>query len=346
MSSLAALQPNALRRQAGDYEFQRGADWLRFHEFKLHQSTKYEAQGRIDDLDITLQLDDGFLEHNCPCEFAKKGRLCRHVVAVGLAWLRDLTPKARAKAKPTINDAVKLLLETPPDELRDQLLKWASEQPLLREAILLHATHQQGSASSMDLLRDQLKAAIKTRLTKLNARDWKAYTARVEAILARLEALLQEGQPGAAVILTTEAIPLLCQQLERVRDHRHWFAPVERLHALRIAALRQMPLQPKILAKQLFEEEFTSRLDVQHNLLDRYSDFVDPPFALAYRDVLLEAIAALPTPVSGIYQDFDRIIAHRRLTRLASTLKNLSGITEPLLALNPAAPSPAPPQPR
>jgi hypothetical protein len=336
MASYAALQSTSLRRLAGNDEFNRGTDLYRHGVVTVQSKSKGKMKAEVCTGDratsVVLEMDDDFLEYTCGCETSTGGKLCRHAVAAALAWHAALVPKSKAKSKPTLNDAVKELIHAGPEEIEQALLTWANENAAFKDSLQVFAARRRGADATFDLLRAQLTASIKSRLTKLNGRDWKAYTRGVETSLARLETLLAEGHPGAVLKLVGEALPLLVNQLMRFRDNRGWSEPIEQLHSLRLRALKEFPLPVGELAEILFAEESSARFEIQTRLLDRYKQYLDDDGLAAYADRLDEEILALPPVTPGVKRwyvpDFER-----NLFRMAQALKAAGGGEGPLTRL-------------
>lgn len=87
------LTEDALKNLAGTRIFARGIHYLEAgHVTELHE-TGGEIRATVlgtEAYAVRLWIEDGEFAHECACPMGTRGLCCKHVVAAGLAWVREL----------------------------------------------------------------------------------------------------------------------------------------------------------------------------------------------------------------------------------------------------------------
>jgi uncharacterized Zn finger protein len=135
-----------LLRAAGRGSFERGLEIFRLGKVG-------ELQGDGDELLATvagtrhyrvrLRDDDGDLGHSCSCPVGADGLLCKHAVALGLAWLaRGQRVEAASTAtsrRTTLADLGTYLAGLSGEELLELVIEHAAADDTFRERLLREA---------------------------------------------------------------------------------------------------------------------------------------------------------------------------------------------------------------
>ncbi len=123
----------------------------------LQRGAEYAADGRVHGLRhdgelvvaevvgsrryrVRLWAEADELAHTCTCPVGEDGRFCKHCVAVGLAWIADRTPAARAR--PSLPDLRAHLSALTKEALVELLMEQAGADERLRRRLLLDAVRR------------------------------------------------------------------------------------------------------------------------------------------------------------------------------------------------------------
>ena len=295
------LEPERLRRLAGEGAYQRGA--------------KYFEEGRVTNLvglsDRTTAMVEGShvyrvelrhtprrLEGSCNCPASDGFDFCKHCVAVALA-LRTQARGSDALALAPPQDRVRTFLnEQPREVLVDIVMDAVSREPTLRDRLLLQADVMTGKIDAK-YLKKQLTAATPMRDI------WErgqvvAYFERIEAILAGIRSIASDVPAEALLSTVLHGFRRLNQALERVDDSGgdRW-AVQHDLRELHIHALSRLDWVPNKLAEHLLDLTSQDPADQFVNLLENYAEVLGEPGQAAFFDLVESRLNALPAVAFG-----------------------------------------------
>lgn len=329
----AALTHDALFELAGEAAFDR--------------ALRYAAEGRVRDLAIssdsaqakvdgtrtyTVRLDaSGYdLTAECDCPAAADADMCKHAVAVGLAWLGEAGAPEEADERP--DELRAYLRAAPPERLVDLVLDLAARDP---GALLRLRTEAAAAAGTVDVaaLRKELTRAIAIR-GFVDYRDAADYADGVDAALGALDALLAAGQPAPVVTLAEHAMARLETARNRIDDSGGEITYLAgRLRDQHLEACRRARPSPAALAKRLFQIGLRSDLDWFRDAPERYADVLGDRGLAAYRRLAEEEWARVeplaPDSERRFFaSDHDRFAITKLMESLARACGDVEGLVE------------------
>lgn len=260
------------------------------------------AQAEVAGTDVyhakVYEADDGELGYECDCPVAQEGRLCKHVVAVGMAWLARVddtldtsaAPKPRSNpqsAERQIEAYLEGLGEAP---LRALLQEAVNRDEVLREKLLMSA--RASSGKGLKSLRTAVKQATRTD-GFLDWREAASYAYRLDDLAELLEGRIDSGDK-ALVPLIESAIAAAEEALQQIDDSNgEVFPAIKRLQEVHVAACNFLSPDPIALAARLFEYQMSSEWDTYSDVLPDYAEALGEEGVAAYRTTVERAWEAL-----------------------------------------------------
>ena len=334
------LDRRSLRRVAGARSFERGEAY--FVSGHVHALAEYEGSigARVSgtrDYHVKLRVGAGDLEFSCTCPVGTDGAFCKHLVAVGLAWLAQGTEsgtpsRKRAKSSVSMKDVRDYLARQDQDALVAMLMEQAMDDERLRRRLLMKAAKH--GRKGLDV--DSYLAAIDTAVDTGEFIEYGAafdYSAGIEDVVGSIEELLTEGHAVEVIELAEHALAAVEKAMESVDDSDgHLGAVVERLEELHHAACQKAKPDPESLAERLFEWELRTPWDTFFGAVERYADVLGKKGLAAYRALAEAEWARIPT--RGPSGDDTGTHARRfRITHIMETLARQSGDVEAVVAI-------------
>jgi uncharacterized Zn finger protein len=219
------------------------------------------------------------------------------------------------------------------DALVELLMSQAATDARLRDRLLLETVG--GRSGDVDLAT--FRAAIDRAVEPDDYEDYRpalAYANDIEQVIARIQALLDDGHAEAVVELAEHAIEAVEQALGWIDDSDGYLGGVlERLGDLHHTACAQARPDPQELAERLFRRELGSDWETFFGAAATYADVLGPKGLAAYRR-LAEAewarVAPLrPGDAGGRSYEGKRF----RVTEMMTTLAALAGDVDELIAV-------------
>jgi uncharacterized Zn finger protein len=230
-----------------------------------------------EDYRVSLGLLGDELASSCTCPVGRDGSFCKHVVALGLAWLDASRPRG-----PSGEELREHLLGRTREELVDLLLERAAEDEWLHGRLALAAASSGGGPPDVAALAAAIDAAVETG-GFVPYREAYDYFRTVDAAIAEIEGLL-EDHPAAVVELAEHALSALEAVHEAVDDSDGGLGiALERLSELHLAACAACAPRSEALAERLFHMELASELDVFHGAAATYAEVLGPAGLARYR---------------------------------------------------------------
>ncbi len=348
MSSLRELvTPKALRLHAGDRTFVRGREYA--DEGRVADLAEEGAAitGIVEgtrDYGVVLAAGSDGLTGTCDCPMGETGAFCKHLVALGLAWLgqaRGLQgpgsrSRARARARPpriTTEDIRSHLAAMDRDALVDLVLAQAERDDLLRERLLLLVAAAEADGAGAALVGRAIDQAV--RLPRhLRYADVYGYVSGIHDAIDLLDDLLRAGQADAVIDLAEHALRRVEAALDHVDDSDGGMGGIlGRVGDLHLAACEVARPDPIVLAGRLFAWELDGRWDVFAGAAQVYAGVLGEAGLAEYRRRAEAVWAGVPAlgPASGGGQSFEG--RRFRITSIMESLARATGDVDELLAV-------------
>ncbi|HLA29603.1 MAG TPA: SWIM zinc finger family protein [Pseudomonas sp.] len=235
---------------------------------QVRGSTRYQVELR--------GLGEQF-DFSCTCPHAMQGNLCKHVVAVGLAWLDALEPERAEVAIDPDQELRTWLNQQPQAVLADLLFEIAMRDDALQRSLRLKLDLGKRSDDPTDNAEAWYQAIDEATEVE-DFLDWRqaaSFAADLGELSDALERLLTPEHAALLIELSEYAIPRVEYALQQIDDSSGGLGEVlERLNRLHLQACTLAKPDPIALAERLFDLEMNASFD----------SFYDS--ALHYRDVL------------------------------------------------------------
>ena len=276
---------------------------------------------------------DGKLRFSCSCPLGEEETCCKHVVALGLAWLGEGPPPDDQEKDPSAPD---LMAELHAEDLRghllardkshlvDILLEQALGDDRLMRRLLLETSRSRGQ----DVEANALRAVIDDAVSHGRFVSWReaaSYARGIEDVVDAIEGLRKAGKPEAVIELAEYALKAVETQLDSIDDSDGEIRPIlDRLQDIHHRACKSARPDPKALAQKLLAWELHSEWDVFYSAASTYADVLGPEGMSAYRG-LAENEWAKVKPVGPGKHDASESHARFRITSVMETLARQSG---------------------
>lgn len=257
-----------LESLAGGTAFQRGKEYFSVGAVGRLRATDDKITARVEGTEtyqVELRDDDGDLAYDCTCPRAADGYFCKHCVAVGLAWLTEITaaPKSdtasgKKKRRDPWRDIKEYLTMQPPEALIELLLDVAQRDDRLYQSLLLKAERTGGSSGNV---AKAFRRAIDGATRIHGFVDWRevgSFAGNIDQVADSLAELLKPDTAALLVELAEYAIERVENSLEQVDDSDGEIGGiVYRLGELHLKACTMARPEPAGLAQRLFRFETT-----------------------------------------------------------------------------------------
>ena len=286
------IDRQTLREMAGAQSFGRGEDYF----FDGRVRNLAEDRGKIaaevrgtEVYRVALWAEDGGLEYSCSCPLGHDGVLCKHCVAVGLAWLDPAGAKPkqaskREKPSVTMDDVRAWPADRDKSKLVDMLMEQAREDGRLRQRLTLEVARS--GAKGIDLRT--YRRAVDVAVDAGDFVDYKEafdYAHGIGEAVKGIEELLRDGHASEAIELSEYALERVEGAIEHVDDSGgHMGGILEQLQTLHFAACKQAEPDPVALAKRLFAWELRTSWDTFYGAAT-YADVLGQKGLATYREL-------------------------------------------------------------
>jgi hypothetical protein len=330
----AALSATLLEEQAGWLIFERGLAYADHGHVTALEETDAEITAVVlgsSPYQVLIRLADALLTFDCSCPMGDDRAFCKHLVAVGLEVAGDdpdaQDPLSTDDVATHVRDVdhggirreghgngggqqVDLgqieawLAGQPAERLRELLADRATRDPDLgRHLARLAAAEGQGRLELTPYraaITDVFAFATFDDVGYVHYRDAWAWRHDVEAVLDDLDGLLESGFGVEVVDLAELALVELNDSVGHIDDSDgHLYDLFERTMALHLAACRQAPPDPDVLAEKLFRWALHFELDSYLGAVGDYAAVLGDDGLAAYRTLAEEHWADVPPLTTG-----------------------------------------------
>lgn len=275
--------------------------------------------------DVKIWTDGSSLRHTCTCPTGYE--LCKHCVAVGLAWLKETDSDASANGKPVVNplETIKMYLAL---QDRASLIEFIMEQVTrdnrLRER-LLYRTLRIGTN---DLNIDAFRAHIDHAINPDEITDLQDYVDRINEIVLALSDLLTDEYVQEALELTHHTLNALSDVIASLDTTDEKLQVVlYNLQDLHLTVCRAAKPEPRELAKNLFQWRLNPNWDLFYDVMATYAKVLEEEGLQEYR-ALAEAEWASQPELQPGDEPPERFGRRFRLAYIMETLAKKTGDIE------------------
>jgi len=322
-----------LKSWAGSASFERGE--------------RYFAEGRVGDMhagtdsiraivcgtdEYHVQLDwrEDDLDYECDCPVGNRYEFCKHCVAVGLAWLVQISDGNPAES----GDArIRGWLEgREKTDLINMIMEIADRDSASYKRLALKA-----ASSSHDL--KALKQSILESVSTSGFVDYygaRRYGRKVAAVTEMLEEMLRSGHAEETQELALYAIDRMDTALLNIDDSDGiaggelgcW----QEIHFNACQAVTPASAKGrKELARQLFKREMGTNWDTFYGAAETYADVLGKEGLAEYRHLVKKEWENLPTLAPGDKEDYQS--KRYKVTAMMEALAKASGDVDELILI-------------
>ncbi|WP_214371042.1 SWIM zinc finger domain-containing protein [Pseudonocardia sp. H11422] len=303
-----------VQRLADPLSLQRGRDYARSGAVGRIRHVTDGVRATVTGSDrYAVELDsgpDGRLGFRCSCPVGASGAFCKHCVALALVV---------SESPHTTPDPRVYLEGLDHDELIEMILDAAGRDEVLHTRLAAAAADPDAPEALRSILFDAIVPRGYVRYDEAYG-----YTQAVDAVLDRVEVLLDAGRADLVVDLTEYAVDCAERAVEYVDDSDGLLGGIaERLADLHLTACEAVQPDPRQLARRLYAREANDGdLGAFHGAVSRYADLLGEAGLAVYRELAEQDWSALPAP-SGSYD-----AARSRIRFTLEALAELTGDVE------------------
>jgi uncharacterized Zn finger protein len=341
------VTPGALQLRAGDRTYRGGRDYVdegRVVDLAEDGPVLTATVEGSHDYEVVLEVEGDDLVGTCDCPMGETGAFCKHLVALGLAWLAqarepaDPGPSApvRRRARPrriTTDDIRSHLAAMDHGALVDLVLAQAERDDMLRERLLLLVATTEANGAGADRVRRAIDKAVRVP-DFLRYADVDGYVSGIHSAFDLLGDLLRTGQSGAVIELAEHALRRVERAMDHVDDSDGGMGGVlGRLGELHLAACEVARPDPVALAGRLFAWELDGQWDVFSGAALTYANVLGAAGIAEYRRLAELEWATVPKlgPEAGVGRSFEG--RRFRITSIMESLARATGDVDELLAV-------------
>ncbi|MDP3816814.1 SWIM zinc finger domain-containing protein [Pseudomonas sp.] len=293
---------------------------------QVRGSTRYQVELR--------GLGEQF-DFSCTCPHAIQGNLCKHVVAVGLAWLDALEPERAEAAIDPDQELRTWLNQQPQSVLADLLFDIAMRDDALQRSLRLKLDLGKRSDDPTDNAEAWYQAIDEATEVEdfLDWRQASSFAADLGELADALEQLLTPERAALLIELSEYAIPRVEYALQQIDDSSGELGEVlDRLNQLHLQACALAKPDPIALAERLFDLEMNASFDSFYDSALHYRNVLGNTGLQHFQTLALAEWSQLPRLTA---KDQRSNLDSKRscITRIMATLAKLSGDLEALVAI-------------
>jgi uncharacterized Zn finger protein len=346
MDELDFLSPQVLKDYADGGSFERGRAY--FNSDSVFNLEEYQGKvvakvsGTRDYRVKFWAEDEDELGYDCNCPYADEGNFCKHLVAVGLAWIahrrgeiNEKNSGGGGKKKTTTLDEVKAYLQTrEKTELVEMLMQQVLENETLRGQLMLSVARNNPKGVDIKTYKEELKRVFDT-----DGYDYDDYydsfndSEDVENVVESIEGLFNDGHYQMVIDLCEYGLKLGAKILNFGYESDGTIEDaMENLQELHLSACKKAKPDVEILANRLFELELNdSNWSVFHNAADKYADVLGKKGLQIYRQLIEKEWAKVPFLKPNDKRSYDG--NRYKITNMMESLVRAEGNIEKLVEI-------------
>jgi uncharacterized Zn finger protein len=324
------LTRESLLREAGDKYFARGEQ---YHEedlverLRVLQDVLTAKVLGTETYEVRIAAGKRGLEFDCTCPLADDGTVCKHCVAVGLAWLA--ARGASGQYAQDLENIRRHLVGLDQESLIDILMKEAHESDRLFQGLSL-AARRNAPGDVAGALRKEIDRALRTNRF-VDYYSMRSFSRGLGSLVDEIDAAVPK-HAAACIELCEYFLSGIERKLHSVDDSDGSMRPImERLEELHHKACLKAKPEPAALARRLFERSLKSEWDVFSRAAATHGDVMGKEGRAEYRRLAEAEWAKVPrVEPGGKSQRFDGAF---RITFIMETLADLAGDPDAMAAV-------------
>jgi uncharacterized Zn finger protein len=337
MTSATTPSLDELLRRAGPITAERGLDYFTEGLVSALEVGPSSAQAWVkgsERYQVKLSTSAERLDAHCTCRHSADGNFCKHMVAVGLAWLEALEPdQVEAAADPDL-EIRDWLNRQPQAELASLLFDIAMRDNAVHRSLRLKIDLGKRSNDASDGATDWYRAIDEATAVE-DFLDWRQASSLGDDLLTLTDALEEMLNPKSAALLielSEYAIPRVEQTREQVEEScAELEQALQRLNHLHLHACNLANPDPVALAERLFQLEMDENLDSFYNSAKQYREVLGSSGLQHFHRLAQAEWNQAPTLTT---KDRSRYNSNRsRITRIMTNLAELDGDLDALVAI-------------
>ncbi|GJL54272.1 MAG: hypothetical protein NPIRA02_14040 [Nitrospirales bacterium] len=294
-NSLATiLTAKHLRTLAEDRFFERGQDYFEHGQVaRLTESNGVIHASVHGSKPYTVKLweEQSALGYRCTCPVGADGELCKHCVAVGLAWEDKQTAnqatssqsKQSGTQKITLDDVRTYLGSKKKSTLIDLIMERVDEDDRLRERLFIKVAKQGKKGLNVHAFRRSIDRAVDGG-GFVDYHSTYDYAQGIDDVVDSIAELLQEGLGTEVIEVSEYALRAVEESLHAIDDSDGYMGDIlDRLQELHHQACQVAQPDPETLATRLFEWELRTDWDTFYGAAKIYGDVLGKKGLARYR---------------------------------------------------------------
>jgi len=293
---------------------------------------------------VRLWVEDGETCGECSCPMGDAGVFCKHLVAVGLTYLKQgaenlggkavggkSSRQAHDKPRVTLDDVRQYLARQATPDFIEIIMQQVEDDDRLRERLLMRVAHKGAGGLDVATYRKAIDRATNTGgfVDYGSAYD---FARGIHDVIEEVAELLEEGHAAECVDLAEHALERCEAALGGMDDSDgHMQDIFERLVEIHHEACLAAKPDSEALARRLFEWELEGDWDTFAGACERYADVLGEKGLAAYRELAQRMWARMPALRPGERGGFDSRRYH--LTAIMESLARQDGNLDTLIAV-------------
>ena len=324
------LSRETLRAAAGDTYFERGEDYFEQELVErlrvLPGVIKAKVQG-AETYEVRIAAAKGGLEFDCTCPLADDGTVCKHCVAVGLAWI-DSRGSSDEYAR-QLDDIRRHLTGLEKQALVAMIMGQVGDDDRFFQRLSLTARRDDpGDLAST--FRKAIDQATKSERF-VDYYSMRVFSRGLEDLIRELSSAIP-SYPEECVGLAEYFLSGIEKKIHSLDDSAGYMRPIiERIEELHHAACVAARPEPKALARRLFGRSLHSEWDVFHGVVRTHADVMGREGLAEYRRLAQAEWAKIPLKEPGAKSQFSD--GSFRIRSIMEALADVSGDLEEMVEI-------------
>jgi uncharacterized Zn finger protein len=261
LSLRSLLEPDRLRRLAGDAYFARGEAYRsegRVGPIRFDGEVVVATVSGTEDYRVMLWVEGEELGYSCTCPLGEEGVFCKHCVAAGLVWRVEYIEAGRHSDKEIeggggIGEIRTYLSALPAAALVELIVEQTRADDALYRRLRLRAGEAKGEKPDRALWRGAFDEAVEAH-GYVSYGEARACAADIDEIVDELDRMMEAGHADTVIELAGYGMEELTEAQDNVDDSDGEIgAVIERLRDLHLRACLVGSPDPEALGEQLLD---------------------------------------------------------------------------------------------